>query len=222
MGAVSLDFSRHDAMLDFYAPARQYLFFWGRGGRYPEARGLAKLGSQEWKTQMRHWLTQWVDHLASRGLSYDDYVMYPFDETLADDCFATVKYIKAVDPRIRVFVNSRGKGRSNQMSRIAPYIDHWCFKDRPSGAAVSASEAGIRNSDAIVWSYRCARTAKSRSPLGYYRQHIWRAFRRGDTGCGFWTYADPGKHNGDAWNDFRTTPGCFAVIYGGARSSQWR
>jgi len=139
--------------------------------------------------------------------------MYPFDETLCDEFYQLAKFIKTeVDPRIRLFANSRGAPGGHEMSRIAPFIDIWCFRDLPYGATIGPEEQRIRRSSASVWSYDCARPAKGKPPYDYYRLQMWRAFARGDTGCGFWVYADPGA--ADAWDDFATMHGRYGVVYG--------
>jgi hypothetical protein len=148
-------------------------------------------------------------------MDYDDFAMYPFDEMLPDEFYQLAKFVKEeVDPRIRFFANSRGDPGGREMERIAPYVDIWWFRDVPCSARLGAAEQRLRTSGAEIWSYDCRSTAKGRPPYGYYRLQMWRAFARGDRGCGFWTYTDPGPGNGDAWDDYRTMDGMFGVVYG--------
>jgi hypothetical protein len=140
--------------------------------------------------------------------------MYPFDEMLPDEFYELARFIKEVDPKIRIYANSRGNDSGKEMARFAPYIDIWTLHDWTPGAKFGPTETRLREGKAEFWSYQCLKPAKSKPPLGYYRLQPWRAFARGDKGAGFWVYADPGKGAGNAWNDFETIDGKYSVIYG--------
>jgi len=214
-GGIEIDFTKHDQAIRRYHGNRQYLFFWGLGKKRLNVPGLPPPMTPEWRRAIREWVTTWVAHLKELGLDYDDYLMYPFDEMIPDEFYELAKFVKEeVDPKVRFFANSRGDKNGREMARIAPYIDVWCFRDFPYGAKFSPAEQRLRESGAEVWSYDCRSVAKGRPPYGYYRLQMWRAFARGDRGCGFWTYTDPGQGNGNAWDDFRGMDGMFGVVYG--------
>jgi hypothetical protein len=212
-GQVQFNRALAVSALSRYAGSDLKLFYWGLGRFRLNVPHMPPIMSPEWQQAMRNWLTQWVELLKEEGLGYDEFAMYPFDEMLPVEFYQIARFIKEFDPRIRIYANSRGDGRGVEMGRIAPYIDIWCFRDATYGARISPGEKRIREGGAEVWSYECARPAKGKPPHGYYRLQMWRAFARDDTGCGFWTYTDPGEGNGNAWDDFASAHGRYGVIY---------
>ena len=67
-----------------------------------------------------------------------------------------------------------------------------------------------------LWTYECLRPMKAKEPYSYYRLLPWRAFKRGQTGAGFWTYYyglgfEPGAV---PWNDTLRPHGFSGVVYG--------
>ena len=213
-GEVEFDFAKFDTALERYGPVDQYLFYWGLGVNRRQLPNMGAPLSPEWKNGLRTWLNAWVARLRDRGIDYDRFAMYPFDEMIPAEFVDMAKFIKEVDPRIRIYANSRGDEEGTELTRIAPYIDVWCFRDLPVGGRMSESEKKIRKSGMPVWSYDVARPAKGKPPLGYYRMQMWRAFARGDQGCGFWVYADPGIESADAWDDLASPDGKYSIIYG--------
>lgn len=213
-GEVEFDFAKFDAALERYGPADQYLFYWGLGVNRRQLPNMGAPLSAEWKNGLRTWLNAWVARLRDRGIDYDRFAMYPFDEMIPVEFLELARFIKEVDPKIRIYANSRGDDEGAELARIAPYIDIWCFRDLPVGGRMSESEKKIRKSGAPVWSYDVARPAKGKPPLGYYRMQMWRAFARGDQGCGFWVYADPGVDAANAWDDLASPDGKYSIIYG--------
>ncbi len=212
-GAVEMDFATHDAALTRYAGGAPMLFYWGMGHIRSNLPGFPTWMSPAWKKAMHDWLTRWVAHLRARGIDYADFAMYPFDENIGDKFFELARYIKEeVDPKIRLFANSRGDRNGREMTRIAPFIDIWCFRDLLPGAKLSDAEVALRRGGAEVWTYDCARQPRGRLAYHYYRLQMWRAFQRGDAGTGFWTYVDPGEHG--TWDDFASLHGRYGVIYG--------
>lgn len=212
-GAVEMDFAAHDAALTRYAGGAPLLFYWGMGHIRSNLPGLPAWMSPAWKKAMRDWLTRWVAHLRARGIDYADFAMYPFDEDIGDEFFELARFIKdEVDPKIRLFANGRGDRNGREMTRIAPFIDIWCFRDLLPGTKLSDAEVALRRGGAEVWSYDCARQPRGRSAYDYYRLQMWRAFHRGDAGAGFWTYVDP--REAESWDDFTSLHGRYGVIYG--------
>ena len=214
-GGVNMRLYELVTAFERYGNSDSYLFYWGLGNRRRNVPNMPDIGSPAWRKGMDDWLTKWVGFMKEQGIGYDRILMYPFDEMLPEEFVTLARFIKEeVDPHIRIFANSRGDKAGNELSRMAPYVDVWCWRDVPYGARIAATEQRVRREASEVWTYDCARPAKGKPPLGYYRLQPWRAFDRGETGCGFWTYTDPGEGNGDAWDDFSSPDGRYGVIYG--------
>lgn len=213
-GRLQVDFNRHAAALDLYDGASLYLFLFGRDARKPNFRGFPALMGPEWKRLMRSWLQTWVVFLAERGIGYDRFSIYLADEYIGDEIYALARFIKEeVDPRIQIYANSRGDRDGKQLARIAPYVDLWCWPDRPATHRGSAAEIKVRE-NAQVWRYAALGAAKALPPLSYYRLQPWRAFARGETGCGFWTYCRLVERGFTEWDDWNRKGGPYEVVYG--------
>jgi hypothetical protein len=215
-GKGSIDFTAHDRNLALHRGAREVAWFWAfSDGAHPDGGrfGADYLGPQ-WKERFAWWLRAWVAHLKELGCGYDEFFMYPFDETLCDRFRDLARFIKEVDPDIRIFADPVSDDTRQRIQAIASDIDIWCphlftFEQRPDDLRYLRARAKK------LWTYVCSGPAKALPPHGYYRLMMWRAWRYGFTGCGFWAYADAGWTSGNAWDDFDGTHHDFAVIYTG-------
>lgn len=213
-GKLLIDFTKHDAALDRYTGGEMFLFYWGLGSKRDQVPGLRATNGRSYLDYVKEWVTRWVDHLKARGLDYDDFAMYPFDESLAPEFETLARFLKEqVDPKLRIFANSRGLKNGDQLRRITPFLDIWCPRDLVFGARYGTAEENARKRIAEVWSYDCDRPSKGKPPLAYFRLHMWRAFHRGDRGCGIWTYSDP-EPGASAWDDFSWLSGRYGLVYG--------
>jgi len=176
--------------------------------------GDVKWMTLTWKKVFSSWLKELVGHLKDRGIGYDRFVLYPFDETIADDYYELAKLIKNTDPKIRLYANSFGKGPKEFM-RFRELIDVWCLQD--SHCMRYPDWFGtIRSFEKELWTYECLRPMKAKEPYSYYRLLPWRAFKRGQTGAGFWIYyyGLNFKPGAVPWNDTLRPHGFSGVVYG--------
>jgi len=230
-GKGSIDFTAHDRNLALHRGAREISWFWSFADRDQPDGGRfgADYLSPEWKERFTWWLRAWVAHLKALGCGYDDFFMYPFDETLCDRFRDLARLIKEVDPSIRVFADPVSADTRERIEAIAPYIDIWCphlftFEERLADVDFMRAHATSTTAPGRVppaagggtkklWTYVCSGPAKTLSPHAYYRLMMWKAWQRGYTGCGFWAYADAGWGGDNAWNDFDGANPDFAAIY---------
>jgi len=171
-----------------------------------------------WKEVFTSWLKELVGHLKNRGIGYDRFVLYPFDETIADDYYELAKLVKDTDPKIRLYANSFGKGPKEFM-RFRKLIDVWCLQDSHCTRYPDWFET-IKGFGKELWTYECLRPMKAKEPYSYYRLLPWRAFNRGQTGAGFWTYYYGLGYKPGAvpWNDTLRPHGFSGVVYGAKAS----
>ncbi|MHC4640594.1 MAG: hypothetical protein ACYS32_03045 [Planctomycetota bacterium] len=206
---VKVDYSNHDRFLQMNNYARTYLFFFNFNWKNRHEL-FGEWMTPGWKKNFSSWLREWVEHLKGTGIGYEKFAMYPFDETLGDEFYELARLIKHIDPRIRIYANSFGKGPRDFM-RFKNVIDIWCLQDshcvrHPDWLAL------IKGFGTEVWTYGPKGPGKANHPYIYYRLMPWRAFKRGQTGAGFWTYVDYYKKQG--WDDTGTPFGYYGVIYG--------
>ncbi|MCP4260017.1 MAG: hypothetical protein GY774_21255 [Planctomycetes bacterium] len=148
--------------------------------------GNVKWMSGQWKSVFSQWLKNVVKHLNDIGVGYDRFALYPFDESLCDDFYKLAQLIKDTDPNIRIYANSFGKGPKEFM-RFKELIDIWCLQDSHCERHPQWLEQ-IKGFRKQVWAYECLRPMKAKDPYSYFRLMPWRAFKRGQTGAGFWIY----------------------------------
>ncbi len=170
--------------------------------------------TSEWKAVFTQWLKNLVKHLKDAGVGYNKFALYPFDESLCDDFYKLAKLIKATDPKVRIYANSFGKG-PKEFTRFRELIDIWCLQDSHCERNPQWLEQ-IKDFGKQVWTYECLRPMKAKDPYSYYRLMPWRAFKRGQTGAGFWIYYY-GRNfkTGDVpWDDTLKPQGFSGVVYG--------
>jgi len=227
------NFTNLDSALRHHSYARTYLLCLDFNsnkkdyGRFGQVEWM----TPEWKAVFSQWLKKLVKHLKDADVDYDKFALYPFDESLCDDFYQLAKLIKAVDPKVRIFANSFGKGPKEFMP-FGELIDIWCLQDSHCEGNPQwleqikdfGKQAPLENKDFLptgqVWTYECLRPMKAQDPYWYYRLMPWRAFKRGQTGAGFWIYYyEPGFEAGAVpWDDTLRPEGFSGVVYGSQSS----
>lgn len=180
--------------------------------------GNVKWMSGQWKAVFSQWLKNLVKHLNKAGAGYEEFALYPFDESLCDDFYKLAQLIKDIDPKIRIYANSFGKG-PKEFTRFKELIDVWCLQDSHCERNPQWLEQ-IKGFGKQVWTYECLRPMKAKEPYSYYRLLPWRAFKRGQTGAGFWIYyyGLNFKPGAVPWDDTLRPQGFSGVVYGSQRS----
>jgi hypothetical protein len=210
------DCTRLDEVLMQHKYAQEYLI----GLNFSIAKkDFGRFGNVEWMTPawnmvFSSWLKDLVGHLKSRGVDYDRFVLYPYDESIADDYYELAKLIKQIDPKIRLYANSFGKG-PKEFKRFRELIDVWCLQDSHCERHPDWFET-IKSFGKELWTYECLRPMKSKEPYSYYRLLTWRAFKRGMNGAGFWIYyyGLGFKAGAVPWDDTLRPHGFSGVVYG--------
>jgi hypothetical protein len=212
------DFTKMDEVLATHNYARTYLLFLNFRSDKKDYGRFGKWMTPSWKAVFSSWLKELVTHLKDAGVGYDRWVLHPFDESLCDEYFELAKLVKSMDPQIRLYANSFGKGPTEFM-RFRELIDIWCLQDSQCDRNPNWLEI-IKGFGRKVWTYECLGPAKAKDPYSYYRLMPWRAFKRGQTGAGFWVYYDGLNYKNVAvpWNDTLKPLGYYGVIYGAQTS----
>jgi hypothetical protein len=204
--------SRFDGHLQINNFARMYLLYLEWTSERKDMGRFGEWMSPSWKREFSAWVRMLVNHLQEIGIGYDQFALYPFDESLCDEFYQLAKLVKKTDPKIKIFANSFGKGPKDFM-RFKDLIDIWC----PHWVHCKAHPewlSRIKSFDKEIWTYggEAKGPAKTKPPYGYYRLMAWDAFHRGQTGVGFWIYLDMRNHH--PWDDTLKPSGYYEVIYG--------
>ncbi|HOJ67343.1 MAG TPA: FG-GAP-like repeat-containing protein [Candidatus Hydrogenedentes bacterium] len=195
------------AEVDAYMDARR-----GRGiilfcGYQGALSGPAPARSETWNRAHVAWLRAWVEHMKSRGFTYEEWALYPVDEPglhpgLVELFIDMARLAREADPNIRIYTDPVGDASLEDLRAMAPYVDIWC----PNRTGIvlkpdSTKLEFIKSTGSDVFVYECLGNAKHRSALAYYRGQAWLCAHHGFKAMGFWTYCttrfDPWFNNGE-------------------------
>jgi hypothetical protein len=203
------EFRQFGRMIDEHSYARTFLLFLAFT---PEKKDYGRFGqwmSPAWQDEFAVWLKNITNILKEHGIGYDRFALAPFDERLCAEFYEIAKLIKTIDPKIRVYANSFGKGPAD-FNRFQSLIDIWCMSRIESEKHLEWLE-DIKGFGKEVWTYRARGPGKAHEPYSFYRLMPWWALQNGLTGVSFWVYADP--HSDDSWNDYYAPAGHYGVVY---------
>lgn len=214
----ALDFTSLDRELAVRDFVRTYLLYFG-WERRNEKNDFGPWMSTKWKLNFRTWLRSLVYHLRKRGIGYQRFALYPYDERLGDEFYQVAKVIKQIDPKIRIYANWFGDGPSDFM-RFEKLIDIWCLQ-APKAQRNPRWFATIKGFDSATWSYGVSRktwkgfSAKTNPPYAYYRFLPWYAIENDISGAGFWVYV---SWSLDQWHDALDLKSHYSVVYNGKQA----
>ncbi|MCX5771488.1 MAG: DUF4091 domain-containing protein [Candidatus Hydrogenedentes bacterium] len=162
------------------------------------------------------------DHLLEKGLTYNDFALYPVDEPGLDYgprvpvYVAAAQLFREADPKLRVYTDPVPGLSWKDYKQIEPLTDVWC----PNMRLVNGLLAGdpriksIVDSGKPVWSYECVSQVRSLSPLCYNRANAWRGWYFGLDGIGFWTHCTTPT---DPWLTGKGVNNEYALVYPGEK-----
>jgi len=212
------DFTKIDTVIQTHNYARTYLLFLNFRSDKKDYGRFGEWMTTSWKAAFSSWLKKLVTHLKDVGIGYDKWALHPFDESLCNEYYELAKLVKSIDPKIRLYANSFGKGPKEFM-RFRELIDIWCLQDSHCVRYPKWLQM-IKGFGRKVWTYECLGPGKAKDPYSYYRLMPWRAFKRGQTGAGFWVYHDGVNYKNVAvpWDDTLKPRGYYGVVYGAQTS----
>lgn len=211
-GSFIVSYTASDKSLSYQENVRKRLLFLNfKNEGFRSFNNQYAFMGEAWQKVFSKWVQNWVDHLKTQGLDYNDFAFYPVDEPKNDEeiniLLRTAELIKEIDSRIEVYTTLGSMG-SGDIIEARSLIDiYQVYIDDMSDLRVVT----LQTLDKSMWIYSIPE-GKSASPE-YYRSQAWKAFQAGATGIGFWSYADIGWGGGSAWDDFDGKRPDYAVIY---------
>ncbi|RKY37797.1 MAG: hypothetical protein DRP73_01195 [Candidatus Omnitrophota bacterium] len=170
-------------------------------------------GSKIWQKGMEKWLKELVKYMKGKGLNYNDWALYAFDEYIGHEFITLGKLVRRVDPKIQIFADPNQPFSLEDAKKVAPYIDIFC----PSGWLVSMDECRegmeyLRKTTREIWCYSTGMGQRSYSPLAIYRSIGWKVWKWKLNGWGHWclTHCAPYREWTDFTGDIR---GCPTMVY---------
>ncbi|MCP4639869.1 MAG: DUF4091 domain-containing protein [bacterium] len=194
------DFTHADVLLDATMDAfNQYfvtLGIWEKGKQRRDLFGL-DFGTPEYEKAFKEWFGLVVDHLIEKGLTYDRFMVNPYDESVGEHCRTLSRWIKEVDPRVRVVIDCSTPDL-DVARKMDALTDDWMphfktfFPDnmKPFHDMVIAT-----GKPRWCYFYSEGSNDKLQDPTRHYLAKFWWAFANDVAGIGYWAQ----QYYGDPW-----------------------
>lgn len=204
------------------------LDIWEKYSERPMFNG--RFGSPGWCVAFKKIISEMIAELAKLGLSYDDYVVNPLDESI-DNRFVTIaRLVKEVDPKVQIVEDTVGSNLA-EVKVADKYVDWWIphFKSLNSESAKDQIDYIKATGEPVgFYFYSEGANEKAQDSYSHYLWKFWWAYSQGLNGIfGYWTAT---QHYGDPWNRHQTKaaydPSLFyygnGCVITGRRWEAWR
>jgi len=186
----TVDWSVLDSLVAKAKPGDPFLYF----GTLPmNAPAGMSQDSPLWKQAYKQWMHEFVQHLASIGITYRDFAFYPVDEpgnsghTGIEQLIAAAKILREADPNAPIYADPAGGAYTTEwIKELDPWVDVW----QPASGLSDRKDIYdiISTRNRRVWMYDAPGEVRMLPALGFYRRQPWTALRNGARGSGFWVY----------------------------------
>ena len=214
-----IDYTAHDKLAKAYAPYGLISGMYSIGIAYDSWAKKAGMEymSPAYRKGFVTWVRDWIAHLKSLGLGYQDFVFEPADEPNGKEEFKFFmdigRLMREADPKARV-VLTVNFDEYDRLKQAAEVTDVWVPHNR-----VLANEAAVRvmkDSGKEMWVYVCAGDSKRLDPINYYRFLPWQAFRYDLAGWGFFAHMWWGENPWESKSNQGKPDATYSAVYPGA------
>ena len=214
-----IDYTAHDKLAKAYAPYGLISGMYSIGIAYDS---WAKKAGMEYMSPAYQkgfiaWTRDWIAHLKSLGLGYQDFVFELVDEPNGADEFKLFmdigRLMRQADPKARTVLTVNFDD-FDHIKQAAEVTDVWVPHNR-----VLANEAiarAMKDSGKEMWVYVCAGDSRRLDPINYYRSLPWQAFRYDLSGWGFFAHMWWGELPWESKSSAGKPLATFSSVYPGA------
>ena len=152
----------------------------------------------KYEKAFKSWFAAVIAEFAELGIPKDRLVVCPLDEALDDRAVKIASWIKAVDPTVRVIIDT-SSNNMEQVKKIDKYVNVWMphMKTLPQEALQEFHKYLLQiNKERLLYYYSTGANEKLKKPYADYICNFFRAFERGFGGLGYWA---AGQYYGDPW-----------------------
>jgi hypothetical protein len=224
---AEMDFAKLDRLLE--STKELFRLYWINLDIFEKAKlrtdliGL-EFGSSQYERAFKQWLRTLLNHLRSRGLSNEQFLINPYDESVDERCRLLARWVKEVDPKVRIVIDSSTPDtevarKMNELTDV--WVPHYRQFFPPE---MKPFHQMIRDSNKPRWAYFYSEGSndKTQDPARHYLAKFWWAFANDVGGMGYWAqqyYGDP-WHRRD-WKDSYDTALWYPMEGGVAPSRRW-
>lgn len=218
---IELDTTRLDDWVARWPEADHYLVFLSvahYGGAIKTSFGGAALGSDEFNRKVGAWITAWVKHLESKGISPNRLGLLIHDEPHEGSdlgpFLAWARAIKAAQPQVLIWEDPTYRNPAAASAELFDACDILC-PNRPMWLSHDESFAAHYRAQQkrgkMLQLYSCSGPVKLLDPYSYYRLQAWHAWDIGATGSFFWAFGDNG--GASSWNEYLARSGPYTPMF---------
>jgi len=214
-----IDYTSHDKLVKAYSPYGLIAGMYSIGIAYDgwaKKEGIAYM-SPAYRKGFINWVRDWIAHLKSLGLGYQDFIFELADEPNGKDEFQFFmdigRLMREADPKARTVLTANF-GEYDRLKQAAEVTDIWVPHNR-----VLVNEAAVKvmkDSGKEMWTYVCAGDSKRLDPISYYRFLAWQAFRYDLAGWGFFAHMWWGENPWESKSNAGKPDATFSSVYPGA------
>ncbi len=220
-GSIELDTRELDAWLAEWPDAKRYCICLGHGGMGGKTKASfagAKRGTDEFNRRVATWLSAWVAHLKTKGITPDQLVFLGHDEPVEGGDFEGiiewVETLRRAEPAISHWTDPVGNDPALLPSEYFSTFDILCpnrtnWLTNPKKFAQHYLEQSRQGRE--LQFYSCSGPARDLDPYSYYRLQAWHCFAVGGTGSFFWALGDYGYHS--SWNEYLASHGPYTPLF---------
>ncbi|MDI9586347.1 MAG: DUF4091 domain-containing protein [Acidobacteriota bacterium] len=225
--AEPLDFTRTDRLIDASKGLFNLYFvsidIFEKGTVRRDLFGL-RWGSPEYEKAFKTWFAQVLQHLLDKGLTREQLIVNPYDESVNEDCQTLARWIKDVDLNLRIIIDcsTRDIELARRMDALTdiwqPHYKYHFAEDHREFFEL-LREGGKPH---WVYYYSEGSNEKGQDPTRHYLGKFWWAYSQGIDGIGYWAqqyYGDPWYRA--AWKFAYDTSLVYPVEDGLVASRRW-
>ncbi len=201
--SVRLDTREFDDWIDQWPDARMYFVL---VGDRPLFAG-AKVGTPEFDRRVGTWISAWVHHLDSKGISPDRLVLHIHDEpregTDLRSFLALARAIRAAEPRVVIWNDPAYRQPAKAPRELFEVCDILCPNRTMWLSDGKPFQQFYLDQQRKGWAlqlYSCCGPARLFDPYGYYRLQAWHCWQIGATGEYFYTFQNNDRSS--SWNPY--------------------
>ena len=211
---AQLDTKRFDAWLDQWPDAQAYFVFASVGDSFLGA----PMGTEPFNQRVAAWISAWVAHLKTRGISPDRFGLLLVDEPRAhehdDVIIPWAKAIRAAEPKVLIWEDPiYGKPSDGRPEMYE--LCHVLCPNRPMWLSNSKEFESFylnqRDRGRTLQFYSCSGPARLLDPYSYYRLQAWHCWKIQATGSFFWAFGDTGGSS--SWNEYLAASGPYCPVF---------
>ena len=211
---VTLDTAELDDWTQQWPDARRYMVFLA----VDRTMAGATIGTPEFDARVAAWISAWVRHLGSKGISPERLGLLIHDEpnetTDVEPIIAWARAIRKAEPKVLIWedptYHDPHKAPPEMLEAcnvLCPNRPMW-LADKPAFEKVYLDQAR-RGRELNL--YSCSGPARLLDPYSYYRLQAWQCWQIGATASFFWALGD--NSGCSSWCEYMAQVGPFTPLF---------